>query len=462
MTSHRLVAIAAASALALTGCPGEENPSSADAGFCPAREILEGRTLAGEGTFHDYSGLNEAETWRAEDSPHIVSNFGLTVSGELTIEPCAVIVVPDERGITVQSFNDKPAKLLAQGTADRPIVFTGKTAATGRWNGLLVDNPQSELNLAHATVQYAGYAPGDGKEGASIRAVKAKPVLDHVTVRHGGGTGIVLQREAEFGPGSGALTITKSALFPIETCQVGARSIPAGSYTENGDNRFLVKAYGAGVPNTVGPVTWPNRGLPYLYDVGSYQGWSVPWTLEAGLHVYVKTHGVESGGLIVLDDKGALIADGKSEAGRIVIEGEGGANWAGITFARDIYNDPSHHAAPSTLNYVTIKGAGFIPLSGSAPICKSLAEVMYAAIRLQLDCLTMTNTIIEGTGPKTYGVARDYCGSGAQQFSLSSTGNVFKGPLACAESDQQDCEPPACTAGFSCCNHNLACHGTVQ
>ncbi|MBI5548268.1 MAG: hypothetical protein HY901_30680 [Deltaproteobacteria bacterium] len=46
------------------------------------------------------------------------------------------------------------------------------------------------------------------------------------------------------------------------------------------------------------------------------------------------------------------------------------------------------------------------------------------------------------------------------RFTVASLNNVFKAPMLCAESDQRDCEP--CTAMLQCCNHDRACHGSVQ
>ena len=81
----------------------------------------------------------------------------------LTIEPGVVMKLEPKTAFMVQLYStDKPANAVvkAQGTADKPIVFTSAspTPAAGDWRGIWFGGiPQAANVLDHVRIEYAGY-----------------------------------------------------------------------------------------------------------------------------------------------------------------------------------------------------------------------------------------------------------------------------------------------------------------
>ena len=77
---------------------------------------------------HSYPDQSEADgtvqVWKAEDSPHFVATYELS-DIELTIEPCAYVVMEGPSSIMVS----RSGKLIAPGTAERPIVIEAEDPA---------------------------------------------------------------------------------------------------------------------------------------------------------------------------------------------------------------------------------------------------------------------------------------------------------------------------------------------
>ena len=104
------------------------------------------------------------QTWTAANSPYIVQgDITVPVGSTLTIEPGVVMKFEPKTAFMVQLYStDKPANAVvkAQGTADKPIVFTSAspTPAAGDWRGIWFGGiPQAANVLDHVRIEYAGY-----------------------------------------------------------------------------------------------------------------------------------------------------------------------------------------------------------------------------------------------------------------------------------------------------------------
>jgi hypothetical protein len=97
-----------------------------------------------------------------------------------------------------------PTKLVAQGTADKPIVFTSAAAtpAAGDWGGIYwAGGPASGNVMSYVRVEYAGgklgtanFGCGPGNNDAAILILNWRPstaFIDHLTVSDSAGGGIV-------------------------------------------------------------------------------------------------------------------------------------------------------------------------------------------------------------------------------------------------------------------------------
>lgn len=108
-------------------------------------------------------------TWKPfkdETKYRILEN--LSINSGLVIQPGAVFEVASQKAIGVG--ND--GYLIAKGTADKRVVFTGAVKSPGSWGGILIDNSKDVRNeLNYAEVSYGGGEP------AYLYAAKGNVIL---------------------------------------------------------------------------------------------------------------------------------------------------------------------------------------------------------------------------------------------------------------------------------------------
>lgn len=275
------IIVLAAVAMAAAGCEDDpEHPSD------PAPEIDAGPTTPDGGpvvvdcpaptsgpTRHQ-GDVEGEEVWTADTGPHIVEHdLRVRDGAKLTIEPCARVELAEGKHIYVAypGTPNEGGTLIAEGTAQRPITFTGHEGA--RWSSLYVVTPGT-VRLAHVTLEGGG--AGRGEDRGTINAfgdstMPADPVLfvDHVTIKDSATMGIWMHRGATFLEGSRDLTITGSgddeAPFPLQIEEHAIDRVPTGSYTGNRVDEILVRSVGTGVAGTGLSVdaTLRERGVPY-------------------------------------------------------------------------------------------------------------------------------------------------------------------------------------------------------
>ena len=246
------------------------------------------------------------ETWAA-GLHDVTFDVAIRNNATLTIEPCAIIRVIADRGISVGSGNEGDGgKLVARGTADRPIVIQDKTGA--RWNDLLV-NPKGEVDLAYVTFKNGGgtYARAGGSlhlYGDQYKPIQQLGKVDHVTILDSGKYGVVLEGHAAFTDGSGDLTVTRAGVMAIRVNAPAMGTIPSGTYIGNGTDAIRIMGSG-GYELIDADVTLHDRGVPYVVggdgafnemSVQGADGTSPLLTIEAGV---VLKFGKVSSGLFI-------------------------------------------------------------------------------------------------------------------------------------------------------------------
>lgn len=258
-----LRSLLAASLLPLAACgPVPDAPGAPGTPeLCPA--------LPSNPTDHP-SRIDRSETWTAAGSPHFVSgDTSLAAGVTLTLEPCARVVFRRDASLTVARDG---ARLVAEGTATRPITFEGDAGA--RWGQLTVQHP------ARASLRYARFTNGGADRfhdhatvflrGDALTPSKPVALLDHVTVDGSFGPGLVADRAATFVAGSRDLVVTRSGggtgakPFPVVIGEHAIDALPSGSYTGNADDEVLVDPEGAnGMGGLQEDATMRDRGVPY-------------------------------------------------------------------------------------------------------------------------------------------------------------------------------------------------------
>jgi hypothetical protein len=120
--------------------------------------------------------------------PDYIVTANIGVRAKLTIMPGVVIAFEDKKGMII----NQSGTLIARGTEEKKIVFTGKEATKGYWSGIVIasNNPLNEL--LHVEVNYAG-----GRQvypmphGASIGVTELGFLkLNHTAIQHSSSNGL--------------------------------------------------------------------------------------------------------------------------------------------------------------------------------------------------------------------------------------------------------------------------------
>ncbi len=251
------------SILVFSGCPGSQ--PIPDAGpACPA--------LTGTPVVHQ-ADVTAAETWAGDGAVHQV-NFSLTVRPgvTLTVAPCAVVKVKTGVVMTVEGASGNPAKLVSQGTASQPVLFTNTTPGEkwGSWRGM---NADSTMDLAYTTFENAGGALNGALalRGLGLTEKDVIPVLkaDHLVIKDSKSTGLYLESGAAFVSGSTEITITGGGGvdtgpndYAMEISPIAAGTIPKVNFS--GNAKDAIKIY-AGTQTIARDLTLKNLGVPYYF-----------------------------------------------------------------------------------------------------------------------------------------------------------------------------------------------------
>jgi hypothetical protein len=143
--------------------------------------------------------LTGSNRWSAAQSPIILDrDVVLAPNAELIIEPGVEI-----RLATAASIYLDAGRLLAVGSAEQPIVFTGATAA--RWGGLFA-RPGAYLALEHVEIR------GGGIGGTVLLAEEAGVVWRFVRIHDNGGG-----------------VIAYDALLRMESVEIAGNDVPYGA-----------------------------------------------------------------------------------------------------------------------------------------------------------------------------------------------------------------------------------------
>jgi hypothetical protein len=348
-----------------------------------------------------------ADTTWASGIHLVPSSLRITSGARLTVAGCTEVRLGPAASITVEPT---AAGLDAVGTALEPIRFVQQQAGTP-WGTLDVTAPAT-AHLAYATIDGGGTGPHDTAPlaGASLHARGTDPALpvvlelEHVTVSHSGGLGILMQA-ARFDPASTDLTVTGSGWYPVYLGIGSAGDLPIGAYTGNAVDQILLQSYGVAAYDDSGPlladVTLHDPGVPYLVGteptslvIGdtNQTSPSETLTLQAGVTMLFPPKTGSASGAI--DVRAAFTPTGYVPQGALVLAGTAAspvvlgsaaatpaaADWVGIYF--------SNVVSPATsITHAHILNAGAdsstIGICGSLPGAPNGAAT--CAIVLSLD-----------------------------------------------------------------------------
>ena len=267
---RHLIAVSAVSfSVALCGCSSD---SGKDAGTPPDSGMMVGCPAPTSGpTTHQAHTINDAETWAAAASPHIVTgDYTIGATGQLTLEPCTAVQLAPNVTLNVNG------KLVSEGTAAQPITI-GQRDTGMRWATVIVSDPGS-ARFVYTTVSGGGGQPQSTAgnairvRGESVLPIVKPVFVDHLTVTDSAGPGMNLTETAGFADGSQNLTITGAGKNPPSNPFGGPAplrinfnalgTIPTGQYTGNGKDEIVITGDAPTYPLST-DATLRDRGVPY-------------------------------------------------------------------------------------------------------------------------------------------------------------------------------------------------------
>ncbi len=287
--------------------------------------------------------IDSDTTWESDVRYIVTGDFD--VDARLTIEPGTFVEFEEGAGLEMQSGGI----LVADGTDESPITFTGTEESPGWWNGLFfAGSDHADNTLNQVVVEYAGgdSLGGDTEDSAVIvgnpLGGSGAVAITNSTIRHSGGYGIVLPLGADLHDFE-SNTITDNADAPIRGGGIHLHHFDAdSSYSGNGEDAVVVGLSGPSVndhavENEDGE--WANLDVPYRIGVDTQLNNSV-LTIEEGTELMFDT---DAG--LRFDDGGGLDAVGTDDD-PIVFTGteESPGWWNGLQFRESPRDNVIEHA----------------------------------------------------------------------------------------------------------------------
>ena|GEM_PF-2483748 len=131
--------------------------------------------------------------WGPAGSPYIVTS-DICVYGTdgpdhvttLTIEPGVIVEFQSNRCMRIAN-GDIPGELVAKGTANAPITFTGLDTQPGSWKGIFFDPAASDGSI----IDYGIIRYGGRNSNANIYLSNASPTVSNTTIQYSDYSGVL-------------------------------------------------------------------------------------------------------------------------------------------------------------------------------------------------------------------------------------------------------------------------------
>lgn len=303
--------------------------------------------------------VSKAVTADAVWSGVVLLDGNITVGSgaKLTISPGTTILASPGASLQVGYLNSKSA-LIANGTAQNPIHFCGKTATAGSWAGIELTSSTTSLNsLSYVTIEDAGQAQGAALE------LNATAKVNSLTVKNSAGDGV---HAAAFTAGSDKLTVTTCEAPVRLTSQAALTNFPVGGQLTGNKKDMVLMDFSSVTTD----VTQRKLDIPYL-QLQSISHGEGTWTMEPGVqHKVAADRRLEVG---YLSAKSTLAWNGTAAA-PIVFSGEteSAGSWRGILIK-------SSTTTNSKLSFVKVKHGG----GSSEPSIHALAAVSLMDVSIE-------------------------------------------------------------------------------
>ncbi|QKG79267.1 right-handed parallel beta-helix repeat-containing protein [Tenuifilum thalassicum] len=290
-------------------------------------------------------------TW--ESGKTYVISGSVSVEGAiLTIQPGTTIKF--EAGASLHIGYSSNATLIANGTADKPIVFTSNASnpTLGSWEGITFWEYSLNSSMQFCTIEYAGKS-GEGAvnlEGCAI-------TFSNNIVRFTKDYGLALSSEASFTE-MNSNSFSDCGNHPLRLPCEYMHTIGTGNVFTCPENKGVNVYEGTAKGN----VTWRKLDKPYFVE-GDLNFEDGTLTIEPGA---IFKFGAESDFHIGYNENSTLLANGTA-ANPIVFTSSAtvpaAGAWNGITFWENSLNSSMKYC---TIEYAGETGDGAVNLEGCA------------------------------------------------------------------------------------------------
>jgi hypothetical protein len=305
-------------------------------------------------------------------TPDYIVTADIRVTANLTIQPGVIIEFEEDKGMQVMAGG----AIVAEGSENQPIIFTGVEKQTGFWKGLAFASNSSLNNLQYTIVEYGGSSefpespkanisvPGDAFSGSVLR-------ISNSIIRNSGAYGIYAGGMSSI-PEFVDMVVTNNIGTAIYCSPKNISHIDP--HTEFYGNGFNGVATG-GVLNEGDVVSW------YPLSSGSYQITS-DLTVASKLLISAGAVFKMSKNVLITVAPGAFFSVNGTAGSPVVFEGSSTISdngWRGILL---------QSGAESLIDYAVVKNAGVSDLPNMAGIRANITVATGAG-------LTITNSLIE-------------------------------------------------------------------
>lgn len=240
------------------------------------------------------------------------------ITAALTIEAGVVIEFAENAGLGIYDNGS----IKAIGETEKNIVLRGAQDVSGFWRGIHIETRSVNNVLNHVEIRNAGsnyvYCCNDK---ASLFLKGGLLALDNTLITDGGGSGLVVKGDAEFGSLTN-IQITGHDEYPVMTTAeaLGYFGDPESDFS--GNTQDFIYINNSSLTETT---TWSATNVPYMLN-GDVLDVTAGLTIAAGTIIEV-----ESDGGIGVYDNGSLTVNGTSSKPVIIRGKEALAGyWRGI------------------------------------------------------------------------------------------------------------------------------------
>jgi len=279
--------------------------------------------------------INKNQSWKALNVPTVITrDIHISRGTMLTIEPGATILFDASTQLRVEGA------LKAIGTAEQPIILSGKQKIVGYWDGIYLDKASDDQNrISHVVLEYAG---GDSDyNGAIYTSGNSYINITDTTIRYNKNNGFVLGSNTEIKQFKRVTsTNNEGAAGILHTNSLHAID-NSSNFSENLGSEYLIVKGNSIVEDQ----TWSPLNVPVLIEGSFTVEPEVKLTIKAGSQFTF-----DSGVLMRVD--GSLISKG-TESDPIIFSAlqQTAGYWAGIYF----YNSEERK---NEMTYTNVEYAG--------------------------------------------------------------------------------------------------------